>query len=238
MGAKETLKNYLMEGIADDLFAAEQTYALLKQIGQNADGINQAKFGALFGPLQVVLSNAFFLSVAKLFEKPNRKYPTRSIPSVLQLLERSSHELLIEERMAVMRRLAAAGMTIESVEKTPDSEITLRIVQFYTASLPSIELATWCEMSKSLSALVTRRDKVVAHNEMIDRSTLPQTSWADIERLMSYAKGFIDVVGIGYISMCFAGDDGHYFLTQDARVASHVLSKLLIKAGALENVPR
>jgi hypothetical protein len=227
-----------MEGIVADFFEAEQTYALLKQIGQNAEAINQANFGALFGPLQSVLSNAFLLSVAKLFEKPNRKYPTRSISSVLQLLERSSHELLIEQRIVVMRRLAAAGMNIESLEEMPDSEITLRIVQFYTASLPSTQLATRCEISKSLDAVVTRRDKVVAHNEMIDRSTLPQTSWADIEGLMSYAKRFIDVVGTGYISVSFASDDGHYFLTQDARVASHVLSKLLIKAGVLENVPR
>ncbi len=130
-----------------------------------------------------------------------------------------------------MRRLAAAGMNVESLAEMPDSGISSTIVQFYTVSLPSTELATWCEMSKSLQAVVTRRDKVVAHNEMIDRSTLPQTSWADIEQLMSYAKGFIDVVGIGYISMCFAADDGHDFLTQDAQLAAHVLKKLLIKAG-------
>jgi hypothetical protein len=237
VNAKEIIKSYFMEGIVADLFGAEQTYALLKQIGQNANAINQANFGALFGPLQSVLSNAFFLSVAKLFEKPSKKYPTRSIPSVLQLLERSSHELLIEQRIAVMRRLAAAGMNTESLAEMPDSAITSTIVQFYTASLPSTELATWCEMSKSLHAVVIRRDKVVAHNEMIDRCTLPQTSWAEIEQLMSYAKELIEVVGVGYISMCFAADDGHYFLSQDARVASHVLSKLLIKAGVLENLP-
>ena len=84
MNAKETLKSYVVEGIVADLFAAEQTYALLKQIGQNANVINQANFGAFFGPLQWILSNDFFLSVARLFEKPSKKYPTRSIPSVLQ----------------------------------------------------------------------------------------------------------------------------------------------------------
>jgi len=78
MNAKETVKSY-MDGIVADLFAAEQAYALLKQIGQNANAINQANFGALFGPLQSVLSNACFLSVAKLFEKPSKNYPTRSI---------------------------------------------------------------------------------------------------------------------------------------------------------------
>jgi hypothetical protein len=94
MNAKETVKSY-MDGIVADLFAAEQAYALLKQIGQNANAINQANFGALFGPLQSVLSNACFLSVAKLFEKPSKNYPTRSIRSVLELLERSSNELVI-----------------------------------------------------------------------------------------------------------------------------------------------
>jgi hypothetical protein len=236
MNSKETLKSYFMEGIVGDLFTAEQTYALLKQIGQNANAINQANFGALFGPLQSILSNTFFLSVAKLFEKPSKKYPTRSIPSVLQLLERSSYELLIEQRIVVMRRLAAAGMSIEALAEMPDSGITLTIVQFYNRSLPSTELATWCGISRSLRAVVTRRDKVVAHNEMIDRSTLPQTSWADIEQLISYTKGFIDVGGIGYISTGFASDDGHYFLTRDAQLAAHVLKKLLTKAGVLESV--
>jgi hypothetical protein len=237
MNAKETVKSYV-DGIVADLFAAEQAYALLKQIGQNANAINQANFGALFGPLQSVLSNACFLSVAKLFEKPSKNYPTRSIRSVLELLERSSNELVIEQRIAVMRRLAHAGMNVESLAEMPDSRITSTIVQFYTASLPSTELATrcWCEMSKSLHAVMTRRNKVVAHNEMIDRSTLPQTSWAEIEQLMLYAKRFIDVVGIGYISTGFADDDGHYFLTQDAKSAAHVLKKLLINACMFESV--
>jgi hypothetical protein len=234
--AKDTLKDYITNGIVAELFTAEQTYALLKQIGQNASAINDGNFGAFFGPLQSVLSNACLLSVAKLFEKPNKKYPTRSIPSVLQLLESSSNELLVGQRIIVMRRLAAAGMNIESLAEISDSAITSRIVQFYYGSLPSTELVAWCEMSRSLHAVVTRRDKVVAHNEMIDRSALPHTSWADIEQLMSYAKGFIDVVGIGYISTGFASDDGHYFLTQDAQLAAHVLKKLLIKAGILESV--
>ena len=151
---------------------------------------------------------------------------------MLQLLKRSSHELLIEQRIAVMRRLAAAGMkNVESLAEMPDSGITSTIVRFYTASLPSTELATRRVMSKSLHAVVTRRNKVVAHDEMIDRSTLPQTSWEEIEQLMSYAKGFIDVVGIGYISKGFADDEGHYFLTQEAQLAARVLKKLLIKAG-------
>src|SRR6266403_5469895 len=119
MNAKETLESYFMEGIVADLFTAEQTYALLMQIGQNANAINQANFGALFGPLQLVLSDACFLSVAKVFEKPSKKYATGSIPSVLELLERSSHELVIEERLAMMTRLTAAGMNVESLMEMP-----------------------------------------------------------------------------------------------------------------------
>jgi hypothetical protein len=116
MNAKQTLESYFMEGIVADRFAAEQTYALLKQIGQNANAINQANFGALFGPLQLVLSNACFLSVAKVFEKPSKKYATRSIPSVLELLKQSADELVIGERTAMMRRLATYGMkNVESL---------------------------------------------------------------------------------------------------------------------------
>jgi hypothetical protein len=194
MDAKQTLKNYFMEGIVGDLFAAEQTYALLKQIGQNAEAINQANLGALFGSLQLILSSSLFLTVAKLFEKPDKKFPNRSIPSVLQLLKRSSNELVINHRPAMFKRLAASGMNVTSLAQLADSEITSAIVQFYTGSLPSAELRVWCEMSKSLRAVVIGRDKVYAHNEMVDRSTLPQTTWAGVEQLMEYAKGFIDAV--------------------------------------------
>src|SRR5260370_1099939 len=108
---KDEIANHLRQGIEADLFTAEQTYALLKQIGQNANAINQANFGEFFGPLQSVLSNAVFLSVAKLFEEPSKKYPTRSISSVLKLLESSSHELLIEQRIALIKWLHEATST-------------------------------------------------------------------------------------------------------------------------------
>jgi AbiU2 len=235
MHAKERLKSYFMEGIVTDLFTAEQTYAMLKQIGQNAEAINQGNFGAVFGPLQSVLSNACLLSVAKLFEKPSKQYPTRSIPSVLQLLELSSNELVIEQPIAMKRRLAAAGMNVEFIAEMPDPSVTSRVIQFYARSLPTAKVATLCEMSKALHAVVTRRDKVVAHNEMIERFSLPPASWADIEQLMSYAKRFIDVVSIGYLGMGFSGDDGLYLLTQDAQLAAHVLKKLLIKARILDS---
>jgi AbiU2 len=93
-------------------------------------------------------------------------------------------------------------------------------------------------MSKSLNAVVTRRNKVVAHNETIDRSALPQTSWADIEQLIAYAKGFIAVVGIGYLNKGYTDDDGHYFLTQDAQGAALALKRLLIKVGVIQRKSR
>ena len=234
MGARETLRNYLMEGIVADLFTAEQTCALLKQIGQNAGPINQANFGALFGPLQSVLTHSYFLSVAKLFERPDRKYPNRSIPSVLQLMERSSKDLLVTQRQVMFKRLASVGMNISLLWEKSDSEITLEVVRYFGESLPSAGLATSCGMSKALHAVVTRRDKVVAHNEMIDHASLPQTTWLEIEQLILYAKGFIDVVGIGYINTAFACDDGHFFLSQDANMAANALRRLLMK-GVLLN---
>jgi hypothetical protein len=236
VNAKETVKSY-MDGIVADLFTAEQTYALLKQIGQNADAINRENFGAFFRPLQSVLSNAVFPSVAKLFEKKNERNPNRSIPSVLQLLERSSRELVIEQRIALMSRLAKVGLqNVKSLEQMPDSEITSKIVEFYKVSLPSKLVR--CEMSKSLNAVVTSRDKVIAHDEMIDRSTLPQTSWAEIEQLIEYAKGFIAVVGVGYLNEAFADDDGSYFLTNDAKRAAVALKRLLKKAEVIGKTVR
>jgi hypothetical protein len=121
-------------------------------------------------------------------------------------------------------------MSVRSLEDLCDPNITEEACKFYTSTMPSARLATPSGLSKALHAVVTRRDKVVAHNEMIDPRKLPQTTWEEIERLIAYAQSFIATVGIGYTNTAYNSDDGHYFLGPDAEQAARVLKKLLIKA--------
>lgn len=65
MNAGELLKDIVSNGIALDVFDAEEVFALDELIGENADSINEAKFGAFFGTLQRYLSRQLILSVAE-----------------------------------------------------------------------------------------------------------------------------------------------------------------------------
>ena len=84
--AERHLKDYLLNGIATEIFWADEAYALAEEIGKHAQALNANGFGALFGSLQVILSDRQTLSVTKIFDQP-KKYPTRSIPATLTFLK-------------------------------------------------------------------------------------------------------------------------------------------------------
>ena len=80
------LREYLLDGIAREIFYAEEAYSLAQEIGKYAEEINTANFGEFFGSLQVILSDRQTLSIVKIFD-PVKKYPTRGIPGTLSLLD-------------------------------------------------------------------------------------------------------------------------------------------------------
>ena len=81
--AEERLKDYLLQGIAAENYFADEAYALAEEIGQHVPAIRATGFGSLFGTLQHGLSNRQTLSITKMFDKPSKRYPTRSIPAIL-----------------------------------------------------------------------------------------------------------------------------------------------------------
>jgi hypothetical protein len=87
------LDNILSNGIQIDLYRAEQCFALRAVIFEHAGGINSTSFGYLFGNLQKILYQFALLSVAKVFESPDNRYPLRSIPAVLALLNKQASDL-------------------------------------------------------------------------------------------------------------------------------------------------
>ncbi len=99
------LREYLLDGIAGEIFRADQAYSLAQEIGKYAQDVNTANFGELFGYLQIILSDRQTLSVVKLFD-PAKKYPKRSIPGTLSLLEDNSDLWELPGRQELQRVLS------------------------------------------------------------------------------------------------------------------------------------
>lgn len=229
----EELEDIISNGIVLDIFEVEQALALESLIGINAAAINEQKFGSLFGSLQVILAKCFILAVTRLYEKPNPRYPIRSIPEGLKLIEKYAKKFDIKRKSIVIGKLEELGYDAGQLQKMSDVDLTLKMVKHFSENLPQ-SLISEADMPRALNALKTIRDKAIAHREAIEVSGLKIPSYAKIDQLVDLAKKFVIIVGNGYLGLNYELD-GRYLHTSDAKRASRSLRRLLVKAGVLQD---
>jgi hypothetical protein len=231
IGAEELLRDQV-HGLCESIFVAERGYKLAFAIGSYADQLNGANYGPAFGPIQVTLEQSVVLSVTKLFEQQHRRYPTRTIPATMALLRRSAKSLRVSERMGMLSRLSQAGIVVP--RDCSDEEITNALVCGFDALLPNHHTLTGLQQVRRVDALRFRRDKVITHNESVSDAEFPQSNWGDIRQLLDLAKLFTDVVSTGYLGFYQTGDDGVFFLEQDAATAARAIERALNRLFSLE----
>ncbi len=107
---EEKLENYLTYGILSEVIWAEEARALALVIGNHASKINHSEFRFLFGRLQDIFSERETLGVAKIFDKPDRNYPVRSVSSILNLIEDYSDLWTLSGKNNIETFLLAEGI--------------------------------------------------------------------------------------------------------------------------------
>jgi AbiU2 len=124
----------------------------------------------------------------------------------------------VPERHVLHPTLIEAGAERQSVERLTNVELTHEIVSHYESRLTSLS---------SLTELRQSRDKVIAHNEAIERSTLQPPTWGAAISLVEYAKDFVATISFGYLSTSLGRVGGDYNLSDNARRTSKQLRRLL-----------
>lgn len=240
---REKLKDIIRQGVALDLYHADEALSLDRFIGLHANEINKATFGAFFGSLQLILARNLILHVARMYEKPKEPtkrnpnpYPIRSIRSAIVILKEHGDHLAIEQRPGLIAALARRGIPQDEMEKLSDQELTNYLVSFFERRYSEAH-ADGVANSRALEALRTLRDKVVAHPEAIRLEDIPKPLYHEIEDLVELARAFVAVVGFGYLSIAYEADDGHYFMAGDAKRPSTSLKRLLQAADVLPREP-
>ena len=229
---KAKLEDIIREGVAVDLYHVEEVLSLDDSIGREADRINTATFGAFFGSLQIILGRFLILQVARMFEQPNSRYPIRSIPAAISVLQECSDGLVIEQRPGLLHRLSRAGASIQSLVSLSDPDLTRFVADFFARQLSESD-PEGVQNAHALLALKTVRDKNVAHPEAIPVEDLPKTTFADIDQLVALAKSFVSAVAFGYFSTVYDADDGYSFISSDAKRSTICLERLLQKAAVI-----
>lgn len=99
------LKDYLLHGIAKDIFFADEAKSLAVVIGKHAETLNAQGFGHLFGSLQAAYSDRQTLCVTKVFDPESKIYPTRSIPTILNIIENNATLWSLPQRHVLYKML-------------------------------------------------------------------------------------------------------------------------------------
>lgn len=221
---KKQLQDLVTHGLIADIFKMERSYMLLKNIGTNAHVINApgaGNFGELFGSIQVALQTDVILAVTRLYDPPDKKYPTRCIRRLLDLMEENKNELpKIREIYNLKNELHLIGMNKNAISlvDTDESAFALELVRHFRSIL---EDPLTIDIAKKLKNI---RDKSIAHNEQCTQIQGP--TWQGLERLIQHAKELVGVLGWAYLDTAYM-HDGNYILTSDAERPSRALGRLL-----------
>lgn len=232
--AEEQLRDYLQYGLVAEILWADEAYALNAEIITHAKQINAHSFGALFASLQTMISDRQTLSITKMFDPAGGKYPTRSIPATLELLEQHDTLWQVPERQALHHPLIEAGADSTHLEQISNAELTRTVVVHFQDSLPDPLSATPDHLSLTLRALRKARDKLIAHNEAIERTAVQESMWEETVSLVDYAKNFVSTIGWGYLGEFYGENSDNFWATSNAKSTSNSLRRLLRAAALTE----
>ncbi len=149
--AEELLRNCL-NGLATEVFWADQTCALAEEVGRHAEQVNTASFGELFGSFQLVLVERQALAAVKIFD-PVKQYPTRSIPGTLILSDSKAELWRVHERRRLHRVLIEAGLDNSRVDDMSNAELNRAVDARFRNTLPDSKRVSPDNLSLSLNIL-------------------------------------------------------------------------------------
>jgi len=223
MISRQALEAIIRDGLASDIFRAERAIALLQVSGARADQINsgQGNFGELFGVVQEALTTEATLALARLYDKPSTRYPTRCLIGVLDFTISHNQELP-EIREPYQLKLALSAMNapeaLLNVVDAGGAEFGLAFGKF------GDELLSSPERNENIARLKALRDKSLAHNEHV--SSIDALTWNALINLLDLAKQVVGILGWAYFNTAYT-INGDYIMSADAKRASRALGRLL-----------
>jgi hypothetical protein len=212
----------ISSGPYEFIHEAEQSISLIEACGSNLGFLRKHNFEELFGTIQSLAINQFVLSVTKIYEKPSRRYPNLSVPSILESVEENADQLKLLEPQLVRRGLEFLRIaTSEFDAADAPSKKNLVIARCLRAKLPNID------KNNALRALKTLRDKKIAHPEDIDLDTIEKTTYEQAEKLLNLPRGIVGILGNAYLATAYWDDEGSYLGSIDGSRVGRSMQRLI-----------
>ena len=232
-------KDIILDRIDMEIIHGHNAIAVFMAIAEHSQILNKSVFKQVFGSMQKHALDAFILSLCKLYEKPNTRYPNYSIPTTLELLQNDSSELAnkkIQDFLKLAKFIQAHIDPSFVVKNESDIKcIPTVVIQYFDKEYPRIDEKNRQQDAKKLNkifdALKVLRDKRVAHNEEADISAHSKTSVKDALKLLAFAKTYVNIVGYGFFGFSMEGEVSPESFSPDKSVLWPKLNRMI---GLLE----
>ncbi len=230
---KKILEDYLLIRLRNEIIVADESYFLLKTINEYWNAISKDGYDLFFKSTYSAHFIRYTLAIAKLFDKPSKKYDTISIPFVLKFIENNLDDIPIIQQSNLIHQFSLLGYEYEFIRSLSDYDLNRKILEHFKQHLPSTDYNGDLLLSRTLEILKTYRDKHYTHNENIDSSMLPKTTFDETSNLLLYAKQFVSIYALAYLKMYNTTEGREYFFTNDAKMTNTSFKRILEKAGLI-----
>lgn len=226
---KEEFKEFLNKGVVANIFRIERNIGMHREIAGHAESLGSVEeyksYNRTFGLFQQVLYRDVLLLTSILFEK-ERKYPIRSLPSLLDKIQVSAQDLspIIEKvqlRAQLLIRVADEEQ-VKSLLKGSDSDITENLLGLFNDKISGFQFQDHLEIIK------TARDTRIAHDQIIEIEKWP--SFNDVMNVVDYCKWIVGVITCAYLGTIYAANE-NYLLSNNAMRAAIDLRNVFEKLG-------
>lgn len=218
----DSIKDVIVEGLLGDIGIAERSFRLnkkIKELGKNNLAITKKGISEILRDLSYT---EMVLSLARIYDNPNERYPTRCLKRLYQVVKDADYQIdLKNHRSDSVLNLQYFGFDsiwIELLENSSDIDFNKRTVGYFETQEVNEPLYSYIAKIKEV------RDKLLAHNEdAIVDSLIPYTSF---ESLLDHAKNVVSFYSLTYtgIRLKFRSD---YYLADSAKSWENVYQEFV-----------
>lgn len=213
----------ILDGILKDVLLAERSYSLNREINTSHSKIPKGVEADISWILYDLSYTEMVLSLCRIYDNPDKRFPTRCLKQVYKFIKDSDYDLDIPYKEEVLLQspfFDIPSSFINLFQESSNKDFNRRAVAYFETEEINEPIIT------ALETLKTIRDKLLAHNEDVPVDTLVR--YDNIEVLLKHAQNAIAFFSLGYCGIHLKASD-RFYLSSSAGKWRHSFKKFSAK---------
>lgn len=202
----EKAREIILDRVSPEIFLAKQSASIWQNIGEYSSVLNGTTHQQVFGLIQIQALSTLVLSLGKLFERPDARYPNFSIPSAIEYLKEDIENVRVNNA-SVPKLIDDLTDSVEdqSYLLQNSDELPQLLLKEFDDDCPRSPARSGAVLDESFERIKVIRDKRVAHSEDADLTIFPDADWDAVESLIAFGESFVNLAGYGFFGFSRKG---------------------------------